>query len=71
MALPVPMLVIRSATLQGSYIGSPSELRELMALVRAKGMPKVPLDRRSLRDANQAMDDLRAGRVVGRVVLVP
>ena len=71
MSLPVPLLAIKAASIQGCYIGSPGELRELMALVRDKGMPAVPLDRRPLEAANQAMDDLRAGRVVGRVVLIP
>ncbi len=71
MSLSLPLLAIRAATIQGNYIGSLTELRELMALVRQQGMPTVPLDRRPLQAANQAMDDLRAGRVVGRVVLVP
>ncbi len=71
MSLPVPLLAVKAATVQGCYVGSPSELRELIALVHAKGMPQVPLDRRPLEAANAAMDDLRAGRVVGRVVLIP
>ena len=71
MSLSVPLLAIRSATIQGSYIGSPTELRELIALVQATRMPQVPLDRRPLDEANRALTDLRAGRVVGRVVLIP
>jgi propanol-preferring alcohol dehydrogenase len=71
MQLPVPMLPTRAATLQGSYIGSPAELRELVALVRERGGLATPIDRRPLADADQALQDLRAGRVVGRVVLVP
>lgn len=70
-SLPVPLLAIKAATVQGCYIGSPTELRELMTLIKRTAMPEVPLDRRPLASANQAMDDLRAGRVVGRVVLVP
>ncbi|MGB3070769.1 MAG: alcohol dehydrogenase [Ottowia sp.] len=71
MALPVPLLPMRAATIQGSYIGSPGELRELIALVRKNGGLAVRVDRRPLADADQALQDLRAGRVVGRVVLVP
>ena len=71
MSLPVPMLAIKSATIQGSYIGSPTELRELVALIQQTRMPRVPIDRRPLDAANGALSDLRAGRVVGRVVLVP
>jgi D-arabinose 1-dehydrogenase-like Zn-dependent alcohol dehydrogenase len=71
MSLSVPLLAIRSATIQGSYIGSPNELRELIALIQATRMPVVPIDRRRLEDANAALSDLRAGRVVGRVVMIP
>lgn len=71
MELSVPLLPMRAATLQGSYIGSPAELRELVALVRERGGLAMPIDRRSLADADTALQDLRAGRVVGRVVLVP
>lgn len=71
MQLAVPLLPMRAATLQGSYIGSPSELRELVALVKERGGLAMPIDRRPLAEANQALEDLRAGRVVGRVVLVP
>jgi len=31
----------------------------------------VPIDLRRLEDANAALSDLRAGRVVGRVVMIP
>lgn len=71
MQLPVPLLPMRAATIQGSYIGSPAELRELIALVREGGGLQVPIDRRPLAAADAALQDLRAGRVVGRVVLVP
>ena len=71
MSLSVPLVTMRSATIQGSYIGSPTELRELMALIQSSRMPRMPLDRRRLQDANQALADLRAGQVIGRVVLIP
>ncbi|WP_028603189.1 alcohol dehydrogenase [Ottowia thiooxydans] len=71
MELSVPLLPMRAVTLQGSYIGSPAELRELIELVRKSGGLAVRVDRRPLAEADQALQDLRAGRVVGRVVLVP
>lgn len=71
MRLPVPSLPMRAITLQGSYIGTPAELRELVALVREKGVPDLPIDKRPLCEADNALNDLRAGQVVGRVVLVP
>ena len=71
LSLPLPMLATKAATLQGCYVGNLAELRELVALVRTHGLPALPLDRRPLAAANQALDDLRSGRVIGRVVLVP
>jgi len=71
MQLPVPLLPSRVLTIQGSYIGSPRELRELVALVQGKPDLAVPLDIRPLSSADSALTDLRKGNVVGRVVLVP
>jgi D-arabinose 1-dehydrogenase-like Zn-dependent alcohol dehydrogenase len=65
---PIPM---RALTIQGSYVGSQHEMRELMELVRAKGMPDVPVATARLDDVNAVMAKLRAGQVVGRVVLTP
>jgi D-arabinose 1-dehydrogenase-like Zn-dependent alcohol dehydrogenase len=65
---PIPM---RALTIQGSYVGSQHEMKELMELVRAKGLPDVPVATRPLDDVNAVMDQLRAGKVVGRVVLTP
>lgn len=71
MSLSVPMVTMRAVSIVGSYIGSPGELRELVQLVQTAGMPVMPLDRRRLQDANEALADLRGGRVMGRVVLIP
>ena len=71
MTLAVPLVPMKALTIQGSYIGSPAELRELVALVREHGLPATPLDRRPLTAAPTALDDLRHGKVLGRVVLTP
>jgi len=65
---PIPM---RALTIQGSYVGSQHEMKELMELVRAKGLPDVPVATRPLDDVNKVHNDLRAGKIVGRVVLTP
>ncbi len=69
--LSVPLFPMKSAKIEGSYIGSPAELRALIDLVRAKGMPDIPIDIRELSEVNQALADLQAGTVIGRVILVP
>jgi D-arabinose 1-dehydrogenase-like Zn-dependent alcohol dehydrogenase len=65
---PIPM---RALTIQGSYVGSQHEMKELMELVKQKGMPDVPVATRPLEDVNAIHGELRAGKIVGRVVLTP
>ena len=69
--LSVPLLPLKQLTIRGSYVGSPSEMAELMALARGGAVPPVPIDERPLAAAQSALDDLRAGAVLGRVVLRP
>jgi D-arabinose 1-dehydrogenase-like Zn-dependent alcohol dehydrogenase len=69
--LPVPIFPLRELTLSGSYVGSLAEARELMTLVRSGRIRPIPVDERPLANANAALDDLRGGRVTGRIVLKP
>lgn len=69
--LSLPVIPMRPLTLQGSYVGTLEELRELVALVQRSGMKAIPVARRPLSEANEALQDLHAGRVVGRAILVP
>ncbi len=67
----LPPFPMRAITVQGSYTGSLNEMAELIALVRRTGLPPVPVATRRLDDVNVALGDLRAGKVIGRVVLTP
>jgi D-arabinose 1-dehydrogenase-like Zn-dependent alcohol dehydrogenase len=69
--VPTPYLPLRAMTLRGSYVGSQSDMAELIDLVKRTGVPPVPIRTRPLEDVNAALNDLRAGKVVGRVVLTP
>ncbi len=69
--LPTPSLPLRAITLQGSYVGSLTEMAELLDLVRRKGAPDLPIGTRPLAAVNEALEDLKAGKVVGRLVLTP
>ena len=62
---------MRAITIQGSYVGSLTEMEELIELVKRTGLPPVPVATRPLDDVNAALGELRAGKVVGRVVLTP
>jgi D-arabinose 1-dehydrogenase-like Zn-dependent alcohol dehydrogenase len=52
-------------------VGTLDELREVVALGREGRIPPIPLDVRPLDAAPEAMADLRAGHVRGRVILKP
>lgn len=66
-----PFFPMRAMAIQGSYVGSLTEMAELLALVRRVGMPQVPIATRPLAAVNETLEDLRAGRIIGRVVLTP
>ncbi len=69
--LPLPSIVLRPFRLEGSYVGTVDELRELVALAQRGSLGAIPISRRPLDSINTAFDDLRHGRVSGRVVLAP
>jgi D-arabinose 1-dehydrogenase-like Zn-dependent alcohol dehydrogenase len=69
--LSVPLIPLKSLLIQGSFVGSLDELRELVALAQSPHFSRAPVSTRPMGDANIALDDLRAGSVVGRIVLVP
>ena len=67
----LPLLPLRSLTIQGSYVGSLEEMRELMELVETGKVAAIPTRSRPLADAQTVLNDLRDGRAVGRMVLTP
>ena len=69
--LSLPVIPMRPLTIQGSYVGTLTELQELVALVQRTHMPPVPLTRRPLAEVNDALQDLVAGRSIGRNILIP
>lgn len=67
--LPIPMFPLRAIAIEGSYAGTLEQARRMLDLVRAGGVADIPIEIRDLSQANACLDDLRAGRVVGRLVL--
>ena len=71
MSMPIPMFPFRAITIGGSYVGSLAEAEAMMELVRAGKVDPIPVKEVPLSSANQVLEDLKGGKVIGRVVLVP
>jgi D-arabinose 1-dehydrogenase-like Zn-dependent alcohol dehydrogenase len=71
MTVPVPLFPLRSIGIEGSYVGSPREMGELLALAHTGKIRPTPVTERPLAEAGHTLEDLREGRVLGRVVLRP
>lgn len=67
--LPLPLMAIRALTVQGSYVGNPKELRELVHLAQDGKVEPLPVATVPQREANTALMRLRDGKVTGRLVL--
>jgi D-arabinose 1-dehydrogenase-like Zn-dependent alcohol dehydrogenase len=65
----VALFPLRAMTIEGVLTGTPAEARDLMAMARAGKVPPIPITERPLGEAQAALDDLRAGRIIGRTVL--
>jgi propanol-preferring alcohol dehydrogenase len=68
--LAATMFVLKAMTVEGTLTGTLQEAREVMALAQSGKIAAPPMTERPLAEAQAALDDLRAGRVVGRAVLV-
>jgi alcohol dehydrogenase, propanol-preferring len=69
--IPVAMFGLKAIAIEGVQTGTLAQAREVLDLLRAGGVPPVPISERPLAQAQAALDDLRAGRVVGRLSLAP
>jgi alcohol dehydrogenase, propanol-preferring len=66
---PLPPIAQRAIGIIGSYTGSLQELKEVVALAKQKKLRPLPVETRPAEQANAALEDLKGGRVVGRIVL--
>jgi alcohol dehydrogenase len=66
---PAAMFALKALTIEGTLTGTLAEARAVIELARAGKVAPLPIHERPLAQAQSALDDLRAGRVLGRVVL--
>ena len=72
-SLPMSLALfpLKLLTVRGAFVGSLAEMHELMDLAKAGRIGPIPIAARPMAEATAALEDLEAGRVVGRVVLEP
>ena len=62
---------LKSITIQGAYTGNYDDMVELLDLARKGVINPVISKRYSLEDANTALEDLKARKIIGRAVINP
>lgn len=67
--LSLPLMAMRALTVQGSYVGNPQDLRDLVKLAQQGRLPPLPVQTVPQSQANDALMRLRDGKVTGRLVL--
>lgn len=68
-SLPMVQWIYKRMTIEGFMVGTLAEAHELMALARAGKIKPTPMTEEPMSDVQQWIDKLRAGKVVGRIVL--
>ena len=69
--LGIPIFPLKSVSIEGSYVGSLSEMAELMDLVSTAQIKSIPLNTAPLSQATQVLKELDKGNIIGRMVLKP
>ena len=66
---PMVQWVYKRMTIEGFMVGTLAEAQELMALARAGKIKPTPMKEEPMADVQKWIEALRAGKVVGRIVL--
>jgi alcohol dehydrogenase len=68
-SLPMVQWIYKRMTIEGFMVGTLAEGHELMALARAGKIKPTPMREEPMGDVQKWIEELRAGKVVGRIVL--
>jgi D-arabinose 1-dehydrogenase-like Zn-dependent alcohol dehydrogenase len=66
---PLPPIAQRAIGIVGSYVGNLRELKEVVALAKKGKLKPGPIATRPAAQVNAVLEELKAGKVLGRVVL--
>lgn len=69
--LPTALLALRMIHIEGSFVGTLAQMQDLVRIAQRGELPHIPVVERTLSAAgvSDALDDLTAGGVAGRIVL--
>ncbi|HEY5410296.1 MAG TPA: alcohol dehydrogenase [Caulobacteraceae bacterium] len=69
--LDMPLMTFpgQGITIHGNFVGNPEELREVVALAREGKLQPIPVETRPKSEATRTLQELRDGKITGRVVL--
>jgi D-arabinose 1-dehydrogenase-like Zn-dependent alcohol dehydrogenase len=68
-SIPMVQWVYKRMTIEGFMVGTLAEVHELMTLARSGKIKPTPIREEPMSDVQKWIDELRAGNVVGRIVL--
>ena len=69
--LSLVAIPLKSITIQGAYTGNYTDMVELLALARKGILNPIISKRYTLNEANTALEDLKARKIIGRAVINP
>ena len=69
--LDMPLMTFpgQGIAILGNFVGNPKELREVVALAKAGKLKPIPVETRAKSEATRTLQELRDGKITGRVVL--
>lgn len=65
----LPLVILRTIVIRGSYVGNLAELKELIGFLREGRIATLPVEEIAMAEVNTALTRLREGKVKGRLVL--
>lgn len=71
LTIPTALMALKMLTIQGSFVGNPEELKQLVSLAKQDAIPHIPIidAQLSAESVAESLDRLAHGGVPGRIVL--
>lgn len=67
----LPLFPFNAMSIRGSYVGNLRDMQSMMEVIKAGGVPPIPIEERPIDTVNASLKELQQGQVTGRIVLKP